>query len=129
MCPQLYGLHMVKLAVALTLIGGVSRVERSMKIRGESHLVSHATHKPCSNRRHAQLIIGDPGTGKSQLLRYAARVSHRSVLTTGTGTTSAGLTVSAVKDNGEWVLEAGALVLADGGTWCAPRTGIASLRG
>ena len=102
-CPQVIGLFPVKLAVLLTVIGGCSNVDANgLKIRGEPHM----------------LLIGDPGTGKSQFLRFTSELATRSVLTTGIGTTSAGLTCTAVKEHGEWALEAGALVLADRGICC-----------
>ena len=105
-CPQLHGLKTVKLAFLLALLGGVPRSEPDggATVRGDSHL----------------LIVGDPGMGKSQLLRYAAQVAPRSVLTSGVGSTAAGLTAAAVKCDGSegWMLDAGALVLADGGICC-----------
>lgn len=102
-CPQLYGLFMVKLAVLLTLVGGsTTRLEGGVRRRSQSHL----------------LLVGDPGCGKSQILRFAASTCARSVLTTGIGTTGAGLTCTAVKDGADWSIEAGALVLANDGLCC-----------
>ena len=52
--------------------------------------------------------------GKSQFMQYAAKLSPRAVMSSGRGSSSAGLTVTAIRDGGQWALEAGALVLADG---------------
>ena len=103
-CPNLYQKYEVKLGILLSLIGGVPQYheKENFKVRGQIHL----------------LMVGEPGTGKSQLLQQATSLSQRSVLTTGIGTTSAGLTVACFKDGNEFILEAGALVLADCGVCC-----------
>ncbi len=102
--PGIYGMWDIKEAIALLLFGGVPKMlPDGTRIRGDIHV----------------LIIGDPGTAKSQLLQYVAKIAPRAVYTTGKGSTAAGLTAAVVKDkSGEYYLEAGALVLADGGVAC-----------
>ncbi|XP_058061094.1 DNA helicase MCM9-like [Anopheles bellator] len=104
--PNIRGMYPVKLAVALTLASCTERPcdadQQSSRVRDHSHL----------------LLVGDPGLAKSQLLKFASEIASRAVYTNGMGCSSAGLTAAAVKDEGEWELEAGALVLADGGICC-----------
>ena len=100
--PSIYGHWEIKEAIALALFGGVTKIlDDGTRIRGDIHI----------------LIIGDPGTAKSQMLQFAARVAPRAVYTTGKGSTAAGLTATVTRDKttGDFYLEAGALVLADGG--------------
>ncbi len=99
--PSLYGMHVEKEALALQLFSGVPKVlPDGRRIRGDIHL----------------LLVGDPGTGKSELLSYMSRLSPRGIYATGKAASAAGLTAAAVRDEfgeGRWTLEAGALVLAD----------------
>jgi len=102
--PSIYGYDEEKLAMILQLFAGVTKtLPDGSRIRGDLHM----------------LLIGDPGTGKSQMLSYIRNIAPRSVYTSGKGSSSAGLTAAAVRDDfGEgqqWSLEAGALVLADQG--------------
>lgn len=66
------------------------------------------------------LLVGDPGTSKSQLLGYVHKLSPRGVYTSGKGSSAVGLTASVVRDpeTRELVMESGALVLSDLGICC-----------
>ncbi|KAK5114191.1 MCM DNA helicase complex subunit [Meristemomyces frigidus] len=100
--PSIYGHTDIKTAVALSLFGGVSKVAQGKhNIRGDINI----------------LLLGDPGTAKSQVLKYIENTAHRAVFATGQGASAVGLTASVRRDpmTQEWTLEGGALVLADRG--------------
>jgi replicative DNA helicase Mcm len=101
--PSIFGYESVKEAIALQLFSGVpKKLPDGSHILGDIHI----------------LLVGDPGIGKSQLLRYVVQLAPRGIYASGKSSTSAGLTATAIKDefgDGRWTLEAGALVLADQG--------------
>jgi replicative DNA helicase Mcm len=102
--PGHYGDEDVKLAIALQMFGGWSRGDETSE-RGDSHI----------------LMMGDPGCGKSTFLSEVDKLAPRSTYASGKGASASGLTAAAVSDDfgdTEWGLEAGALVLADGGVAC-----------
>lgn len=99
--PNIHGHDHIKKAIAMALFGGTAVEHNSHRIRGDINM----------------LMVGDAGMGKSQILKFVQRVVPRTIYTTGKGASAVGLTASVRKDNisGEWVLEGGALVLADQG--------------
>ncbi|KAF7563203.1 hypothetical protein G7046_g906 [Stylonectria norvegica] len=103
MAPSIYGHTDIKTAVALSLFGGVAKITK-----GEHHIRGDIN----------VLLLGDPGTAKSQVLKYVEKTAHRAVFATGQGASAVGLTASVRRDplTSEWTLEGGALVLADRGT-------------
>jgi len=102
--PSIYGLNEIKEAIALQLLGGTQGKVKAdgMRIRSDMHI----------------LLIGDPGTAKTQLLIYVNQLAPKGVYVSGKSSSAAGLTATAEKDDstdGRWTLKAGALVLAAGG--------------
>lgn len=106
--PNLYGKQydIIKQAIALQLVSGKrKRIMKGYEERRNIHI----------------LLIGDPGVGKSQILKYVAEIAPKARYVVAASSSAVGLTASVRKDDvlkGGWVLEAGALVLASGGIVC-----------
>ncbi len=100
--PSIYGRNDLKMACALSLFGGTRKKNPGGGYkRGDIHV----------------LFVGDPGTGKSEVLKSVVEVSPRGLYTSGKGSSAVGLTAAVIKDpeTGQMSLEAGAIVLANGG--------------
>lgn len=105
MAPSIYGHHDIKTALALALFGGQPKnVQGKHSIRGDINV----------------LLLGDPGTAKSQFLKFAEKISPRAVFTTGQGASAVGLTASVRKDpiTKEWTLEGMLLIFYQFLRWC-----------
>lgn len=102
LAPAIYGHSEIKTGILLMLFGGMHKVTpEGINLRGDINIC----------------IVGDPGTAKSQFLRYVVGFLPRSVYTSGKASSAAGLTASVLKDDetGDFTIEAGALMLADNG--------------
>lgn len=106
MAPSIHGYEQEKLALILQLFSGVTKhLPDETRIRGDIHVG----------------FVGDPGTAKSKLIRYAARLAPRAVRVSGKNSSSVGLTAAATKKNSSkkaWTFEAGVLPMADKGMAC-----------
>jgi len=103
LAPSIAGHRKCKEAGLLAMVGGVTKVKKDITIRGSIHV----------------LYVGDPSTAKSQLLTTIAKLSPRGLYSSGQGVSGVGLTAALKKDpDGEWVINAGVLVLADKGVAC-----------
>ncbi|RXW17983.1 hypothetical protein EST38_g7870 [Candolleomyces aberdarensis] len=103
--PSIYGSLDIKKAITCLLFGGSKKVlPDGMRLRGDINV----------------LLLGDPGTAKSQLLKFVEKVAPIAVYTSGKGSSAAGLTASVQRDSAsrEFYLEGGAMVLADSGVVC-----------
>ncbi|MDH3610877.1 MAG: minichromosome maintenance protein MCM [Nitrosopumilus sp.] len=102
--PHIQGHALIKEAILLLIVGSNQRhLGDGSKIRGDINV----------------FLVGDPGTAKSEMLKFCARIAPRGLYTSGRGSTAAGLTAAVVKDKtGIMMLEAGAVVLGDQGLVC-----------
>jgi len=102
--PHITGHEIIKESILLLMAGSTQReLEDGSKVRGDINI----------------FLVGDPGTAKSEMLKFCVRIAPRGLYTSGRGSTAAGLTAAVVRDtNGVFMLEAGATVLGDQGLVC-----------